>query len=580
MIQVLKGSSQFQSFIKKISQSVLASILLTALATMPALSASAASTGTTATVSITKSGGWLETAYVEWSPVAGAAGYNVYYKSANASDSQYTKIDAPLVRVYPSYVRADVLGLAEGNYVVKVVPVINGSESASSAANTQTLAVKAHTREGFAFSPQSPSKTASGGYNDDGTVPSNAQIVYVTAATANTVSLAVKTDSKGNKTTATGLSAILQARGKGYDKTPLIIRMIGLIKDSQVTGLNNGNFLAFAGSNNTTRTISNITFEGVGEDAATYGYGFSFKRSMNIELRNVGIMLFGDDGVSMDTDNQNIWVHNNDFFYGKPGSDADQVKGDGTVDMKYNSSYITISYNHFFDSGKTTFSGGATETTTSYVTYHHNWFDHSDSRNPRLKVATCHVYNNYFDGVSGYGVGSTYGTSAFVEGNYFRNTKYPMLISKQGTDVYGGKSGTFSDQPGGIIKAFNNYVEGATRLVYQTQEPVQFDAYLVSSRTEAIPSTVTTVSGPYTYSNFDTASGMYTSTPDSPNTAKTLVTAYAGRVTGGDFKWVFTAAEDTNKEIIPALKQALVDYVSPLVTTPAPAATPAATPVH
>jgi pectate lyase len=29
-------------------------------------------------------------------------------------------------------------------------------------------------------------------------------------------------------------------------------------------------------------------------------------------------------------------VHNNDFFYGAPGGDADQVKGDGSIDMKYN----------------------------------------------------------------------------------------------------------------------------------------------------------------------------------------------------------------------------------------------------
>ena len=62
-------------------------------------------------------------------------------------------------------------------------------------------------------------------------------------------------------------------------------------------------------------------------------------------------MLFGDDAVSMDTDNYHNWVHNCDFFYGKPGPEADQVKGDGSIDMKYRSTRTTISYNHFFDSG-------------------------------------------------------------------------------------------------------------------------------------------------------------------------------------------------------------------------------------
>ena len=34
-------------------------------------------------------------------------------------------------------------------------------------------------REGFAFSKESPNGTASGGYNEDGSVPSNAQIIYI-----------------------------------------------------------------------------------------------------------------------------------------------------------------------------------------------------------------------------------------------------------------------------------------------------------------------------------------------------------------------------------------------------------------
>lgn len=53
-----------------------------------------------------------------------------------------------------------------------------------------------------------------------------------------------------------------------------------------------------------------------------------------------------------------------------------------------------------------------------------------------------HVWNNYYDGCAKYGVGATTGSSVFVESNYFRATKDPMLISLQGTDAKG--SGTFS----------------------------------------------------------------------------------------------------------------------------------------
>jgi pectate lyase len=107
------------------------------------------------------------------------------------------------------------------------------------------------------------------------------------------------------------------------------------------------------------------------------------------------------------------------------------------------------------------------------VTYHSQWYDHSDSRHPRVRFYSAHVYNNYYDGISKYGVGATEGSSVFVEGNYFRNCKYPMLISMQGSDVFNETKNandysdmpTFSKENGGIIKAFNNYVTGQRRFV-------------------------------------------------------------------------------------------------------------------
>ncbi|MFT8348926.1 pectate lyase family protein [Clostridium saccharoperbutylacetonicum] len=509
-------------------------------------------------VSILDSEGWLESASVEWSPVEEASGYNVYYKAANGADSTYKQLDNQLIRKYQSYFRADVLGLAQGNYVIKIVPIINNQEASSSQAITKTLKVDANTREGFAFSKQSPMGTGSGGYKDDGTVASNAKIVYITASNVNTVTADVVTNAKGTKTTCTGIVNILAARQKGYDKSPLIIRMVGEIKGSDINGLNSSGYLQLKG-------CYNVTLEGVGEDATVYGWGILVRNSHNVEVRNLGIMMFPDDGVSLDTNNENIWVHNNDFFYGAPGSDADQVKGDGSCDIKQTSTYVTVSYNHFHDSGKSSLCG-MSDTNNFFVTYHHNWFDHSDSRHPRIRVGSVHVYNNYFDGNSKYGVGVTKGASVFVEGNYFRNCKYPMLSSLQGSDIYENPKGGFSGEAGGIIKAYNNQIVGETRLVYANQDANQFDAYLASSRNEAVPSTYKTVSGGNTYNNFDTASSMYSYTPDSPEAAKDKVTAYAGRVDGGDFKWTFTDADDADHSINTELKDKIVNYTSDLVS--------------
>ncbi|MNZ99007.1 Pectate trisaccharide-lyase precursor [compost metagenome] len=162
-----------------------------------------------------------------------------------------------------------------------------------------------------------------------------------------------------------------------------------------------------------------------------YTVGDCFLRYVgNLEVRNVGVMLFPDDGISMDTGNANVWVHNNDIFYGSAGGDADQAKGDGSTDLKKGSTYITISYNHYFDSGKAALVG-LSESAEFFVTFHHNWFDHSDSRHPRIRVASVHVYINFYDGVSKYGVAVTTGASAFVESIVFRNTRDPMLSSLQ-----------------------------------------------------------------------------------------------------------------------------------------------------
>lgn len=519
-----------------------------------------------AEISIVKTDGWLESAMIEWTAVEGAVRYEVSYSGEGISGTA----DNPLIREYATYYRCDIPGLKAGEYQL-TVKALDADEKVLATSAQMKVTVKAKVREGWAFAGSvgdARTTYAPGGYNLDGTAKSGARILYLTAKTANTITADIATDSKGTKTKATGICNILETIGKGYDSTPVIIRVVGRVAASDIKGLKDGNFLSFTGSNFTSRVFPNITIEGIGSDATLYGYGITCKRSKGVEISNLGIMLYGDDGVSMDTDNHNIWIHNCDFYYGAPGSDADQVKGDGSIDMKYNSSNITVAYNHFYDSGKVMGCGGSKETVpTFYLTVHHNWFDHTDSRCPRLHYCTAHVYNNYYDGVSVYGMGNTTETSAFMEGNYFRNCPRPMMISGQGTDKWNGANGTFSGQTGGMTKAYNNYITGAKRIVYQTEYPTDFDAWLVQSRTEAVPATATSKSGDWAYSNFDTQETMYGADVEEPANAKTTVLTYAGRQDGGDLQWTFdNATEDTNHDVITALKAAVTAYKDAIVS--------------
>ena len=508
-------------------------------------------------VVIKESKGFLESASIEWTPVKEATGYNVYYKIAGTNDANYIKLDNELIRRYPNNFRADILGLKEGEYQIKIIPIINNKEVDSAQVISKHIEVISHTREGFAFSKQSAMKTSSGGYNDDGTVSKDAQVIYITSKNINTVKANVIENKTGKESIVIGLTNILSARSKGYDKRPLIIRMIGQVNANDIKGLNSSGYIEIKGA-------YNITFEGVGEDSTAYKWGFLIKNSKNIEVRNIGIMLFPDDAISLDSGNENIWIHNNDIFYGSAGSDADQVKGDGSADVKGKSTYVTISYNHFYDSGKVSLCG-MNDTEEFFVTYHHNWFDHSDSRHPRIRVGSVHIYNNYFDGNSKYGVGVTKGSSAFVEANYFRNCKYPMLTSLQGSDI-SNSSGNFSGEPGGMIKSYNNTIIGAKSIIYAKKNSSQFDAYLAYSRDEIVPSNYKTANGGNTYNNFDTSFNMYKYIPDSPDKAIDKVVNYAGRVNGGDFKWKFTSDDDTSYKVNIDLMNAIKSYKSNLLS--------------
>lgn len=503
-------------------------------------------------IQITEAKGWQESAYLKWAPFEGASSYNVYVDDK--------KIDAQLVRQYKSYYRADVLGLKEGTYSVKVVPVNAEGKEIAGANTASNLVVKSYNREGFAHFKYA----GVGAYNNDGTLKAGAKVLYITAKTAKTVSTTVNT---GKLETITGLQSIIDAYSKGKDKTPIAFRIIGKVNLSDLDHISSSaEGLQIKGA------MMNMTFEGVGDDATVYGFGFLLREAESVEFRNFAIMRCLDDAMSLDTDNSHVWIHNMDLFYGKKGGAADQAKGDGTVDIKGDSKYVTVAYNRFWDNGKASMCGMKSETGENWITYHHNWFDHSDSRMARVRTMSVHMYNNYYQHCDVYGIGATSGSSIFMESNYFDAVKRPIMSSLQGTDAKG--DGTFSGEKGGLIKAYGNvFANKPDNFSYipYAENNTSFDAYEVSDPSEQVPASVKTLVGGTSYNNFDTNSSlMYAYVADKAEDVPSIVEGFygAGRLNHGDIDFVIpdeTVVTNGHQQPWPALASILDAYTSGVV---------------
>ncbi len=147
----------------------------------------------------------------------------------------------------------------------------------------------------------------------------------------------------------------------------------------------------------------------------------------NIIIRNLTITGSTDDLINVQMFSHHVWIDHNDLSDG----------GDGAVDIKRGSDLITVSWNRFHDHDKTTLVGHDDENAAQdvgrlRVTYHHNFFDRSDQRNPRVRFSPLvHVYNNYYFDNS-YGIASTNESGLFVEGNYFFSVNNPGRVEFSG----------------------------------------------------------------------------------------------------------------------------------------------------
>ena len=236
------------------------------------------------------------------------------------------------------------------------------------------------------------------------------------------------------------------------------------------------------------KDCSNLTVLGEGVEGAKFvGFGFEVEVSHNIIIRNIEFSDCSNDGIDIrDPETHHIWVDHCTF---NDGADQDSTASghDGALDYKKMATHVTVSWNHFFNHSKTCLFGHTDNEpadTVMCASYHHNWFEKTRQRHPRVRFGKAHVFNNFFDGNDLYAVASTQEADVLMESNYFLNVPYPSYC------------GYMESDPGDLIER-NNIFDNS--------------------------------GAPQTRGSAFEASKYYNYTPDDPSLIPDLLRQYSGR---------------------------------------------------
>lgn len=517
-------------FKKAISSVLAAAMLATSFTAMPI--------NTFAATSFNAAGGWFETLYAEWA--GNKSDVTAVSYSGTASGSLTGDDLTYLVRQDGSNVRLDIPGLKAGTYNLTVT-------TNSGTITKENIKVYEYDRSGYAhYDAHKEGVTGIGAYNDDGTLKSNAVVVYVTEENKNTVQLPGYTGSQypagignilnyksedANGVTGGGkIDIVQQLRAEGI---PLDVRFVGKIRGGDSNTSNNPpaeNIKGLTGYNTTTNggtkgdngmmirvyKSSNVTFEGIGTDATFDGWGVQIISqtgfvSQGFEFRNLNFTNTPEDAIGLEgtaslssspqskewlnsscTPIKFSWVHNNTFHQGfcKNPAESDKAEGDGSCDWKRGYGY-TMAYNHYINNHKTNLIGSSSSSIQYDASLHHNWYEKVESRQPLSRQANIHIYNTYFDGATSYAISPRAHAYIFSEGNYFGACKNPVDSAKEGSAT---------------VKSYNDSFAGCNGANAAQQ---------VKNKTDKVSD-----SSGNPYAGFETGSDMYEYTATSPIQAK------------------------------------------------------------
>ncbi len=182
---------------------------------------------------------------------------------------------------------------------------------------------------------------------------------------------------------------------------------------------------------------SHTSILGVGRGAEIVGGGFHLDQVADVVIRNLTFRdsyVAGDwDGKNDDNDNDGIRVDTSDHVW------IDHCEfarlGDGLVDVRKDSTAVTVSWCVFRDHNKTV-GVGWTDNVVTTITLHHNWSSNTYQRNASIdNVAAGHVYSCLFQGQAHYGTMSRGASQLVIESCIYEHGEDAIVVKDEASRV-------------------------------------------------------------------------------------------------------------------------------------------------
>jgi pectate lyase len=178
---------------------------------------------------------------------------------------------------------------------------------------------------------------------------------------------------------------------------------------------------------------SNKTFLGTNNYAHIEGIRVSVSGSRNVVIRNITFSkVLAADEIEINAGSKNILIDHCEFFTDRDHDDNEDYY-DGMLDIKNESSFITVKWCFFHDHNKGILISSGDDSyqdSVQRITFHHNYFFNCNSRLPSIRFGKSHIFNNYYENC-GTAVNTRMNACVRVEKNYFHNagTGVGMLYS-------------------------------------------------------------------------------------------------------------------------------------------------------